>query len=926
MLCVLFGTLNSWATDFYLINKQTPLSVYVADHQKAVVKTVTDLFFDDVETVSGIKPIISNSIANGKLMVGTIGADEEFDQWLAQQKINVNELTGQWEAFKIQVIQTETEPILVILGSDDRGTAYGILELSKIIGVSPWCWWADATPNKISTFILPTGYVNEQQPSVQYRGIFINDEDWGIVPWSNQKFDPQTSSSLSLKTYEKVFELLLRLRANTLWPAMHSCSTPFYFIEGTKELADKYGIVMGTSHCEPLMRNTNGEWKHAGKGEYNYAINKENINDFWADRLQNVSQYENIYTIGMRGVHDGKMEGAETIDEQRKLLTEVIDNQRNLLSQHLKKDVTHTPQVFMPYKEVLDIYKSGLKVPDDVTLVWCDDNYGYITKLSDSLEQQRKGGSGIYYHISYFGKPHDYLWLYSTQPGLIYSEMKKAWDHGARKLWILNVGDIKPAEYGAEFFLDLAWNINSVNNNTVYQHLNNWLSREFGNPVADSLSSVMTEYYHLAGIRKPEFMGWSRTQEFTKTKRRGGFTDVVDTEFNPFMFGDELQKRVDTYLSLEKRVTEVSTQITDYKKDAYFQLIEYPVCAASAMNSKWLNAQKARLYAGYNLPVANEYATLSQNAYDKIKILTDKYNKIVSNGKWDGVMNMQPRALPVFEAPILPEKVALKDNKPATVWLEGCNKPLKNDTIVKLSPFVSSDQLGISISLFSKNGKKINWSCKNKPSWLDIKERNTNLLGEEKLTLGISGKQSIRNKSAKITLVVDKQNYNFEIQTKKTPANIKTESKKMIVWNAAAYEKAENVTVIQGLGHSMNAVLLPAGKEISYKVYSLSSGNVLLKTLLIPTHAPTGGSLQYEVSIDDEVPQIVTFDAQSGTEKWKENVLRGQSLNNTTHKLTQKGEHIVRIKALDNPIIIDQLMLDFDNNREFYQLPVDNFE
>ena len=921
-----FTSSQGWGAGFELIGKQVPLSVYIADQQAEVVTTATTLFFADMKLVTGISPVVGNSIKNSRLLIGTIGCDENFDKWLKQNGVSVEELAGQWEAFKIQVVQTEKDPVLIVTGSDSRGTAFGILEISRIIGVSPWYWWADVIPDQKKSLLLPENYVNVQKPSVQYRGIFINDEDWGLVPWSNNTFDPQQQTSLSKKTYGKIFELLLRLRANTLWPAMHGCSTPFYFIEGAEKLAAKYGIVIGTSHCEPLMRNTNGEWKHVGKGEYNYATNKEQVKTFWVDRLKEVSKYENIYTIGMRGVHDGKMDGAETIEEQTTLLTEIIKDQRNLLSEYLQKDERQIPQVFMPYKEVLDIYRNGMEIPEDVTLVWCDDNYGYITKLSDEKEQQRSGGAGVYYHISYFGKPHDYLWLNSTQPGLIYAEMKKAWDHGARKLWMLNVGDIKPAEYGIEFFLDFAWDIYCVNNKTVKQHLNQWLSREFGSEYTFSLSSVMNDYYHLAALRKPEFMGWSRTQEYTKTKRKGGFTDVSDTEFNPFMFGDELQKRINKYICMEKKVESLSEKLPGSKKDAYFQLVEYPVSASSAMNRKWLNAQKSRLFSGYSLPSANEYALLSRQAHDEIIALTNTYNKKISNGKWDGIMNMQPRNLPVFEAPVLPESIPLKEDAPSVVWVEGWESPAQPDVVVKLPDLASNDSSGVFISIFSKSGKKSKPEYKTKPVWLKITEQQMNMLYESRLILTVDKKyfsgNKTRNKTGKFSMLVDGKRYLFEIKVHKVPDDIKTESKRMVAWNAADHEDVGSVSVIQGLGHSMNAVLLTPGEELTYKIYTYSIGNAMLKTALVPVHAPTGGKLDIEVSIDNESPTTVSYDVQVGSEEWKENVLRGQSLKITPHYISGRGEHIIRIKSLSNSVLIDQFILDFEVDRKFYQIPV----
>ncbi|MBP1594367.1 MAG: glycosyl hydrolase family [Bacteroidetes bacterium] len=577
-----------FAEDFPLIMQGKTNTIYLNKNEKPVVQTAMDMFLSDMQEVSDKKPATENSLDNAAIVVATIGKSKETDEWLKKQSISTADIKNKWEAFKIEVFQKNNRSYLVVLGSDDRGTAYGILELSRIIGVSPWCWWADSAPAKKKSLNLPEGYVNVQQPSVQFRGIFLNDEDWGLMPWSSKNFEATpVKGEIGPKTYAKIFELLLRLRANTIWPAMHECTVPFYFVNGTKEMADKYGIVMATSHCEPLMRNSAGEWDSKRYGEYNYLTNKDSIISYWTERLKKVGQSENIYTIGMRGVHDGQMQGVKTINEYTQALKLVIKDQRDLLSRYVNTDVTKVPQVFVPYKEVLSVYDNGLQVPDDVTLIWCDDNYGYITRLSNEQERKRKGGAGVYYHISYWGRPHDYLWLCSTSPAQIYTEMKRAWDYGAQKLWILNVGDIKPGEYDTEFFMDLAWNINNVRPNTISRHLENWLTREFGSEAGSELTQLMDKYYQLADIRKPEHMGWSRVEEPSVP---GNKTPVIDTEFNPFAFGDELQKRADEYTMLANRVKEIGEKIPVEQREAYFELVQYPVCSAAAMNHKLLYA------------------------------------------------------------------------------------------------------------------------------------------------------------------------------------------------------------------------------------------------------------------------------------------------------------------------------------------------
>ena len=368
----------------------------------------------------------------------------------------------------------------------------------------PGCGGPTLPINKKDRFELKNGFKDIQYPSVARRGIFINDEDWGLTPWSYQTYEPSDiKGQIGPKTHARIFELLLRLRANTFWPAMHKCSVAFYQTPGNKETADKYGIFVGTSHCEPMVRNANAEWKIDGEGKYNYISNRDKVLKFWEQRVTELATSDNIYTLGMRGIHDGRMEGAKTAQAQKEALTSILKDQREMLARIVNPDVEKISQVFIPYKEVLYAYKMGLEVPEDVTLMWTDDNYGYIRHFPDSIERARKGGNGVYYHVSYWGRPHDYLWLATSQPAHVYSQMKMAYDKGVQDMWILNVGDIKPAEYLTEIFMDMAWDINSIEPDMkgLDSHLQSWLEREFGQERAHELEDVMNEYYRLSYIR-----------------------------------------------------------------------------------------------------------------------------------------------------------------------------------------------------------------------------------------------------------------------------------------------------------------------------------------------------------------------------------------------------------------------------------------
>lgn len=619
------GVTQICSAQFSLRSGQS-VTVACDNTEEKVVQTALQLFARDYETVFSAPATIS--VNHGGIIVGTV----DKSPLIAATGVDISDLKSKNQAFLISVLPGGR---LLVAGSDSHGTAYGIMELSRLIGVSPWEWWADVTPEKKEAFHLAADYKMVQSPSVEYRGIFINDEDWGLMPWSSLNYEPwYKPGRIGPQTNERIFELLLRLRANTYWPAMHECSVPFFLTPGNREAAEKFGIYIGGSHCEPMACSTAGEWSRRGKGDYDYVKNSSSVCHFWEERLKEVSGQEILYTVGMRGVHDGQMQGAKTVEEQKAVLERVLKDQRELLRKYVNKDVEAIPQVFIPYKEVLDIYRAGLEVPEDVTLMWCDDNYGYIKHFPTEVERTRKGGNGVYYHVSYWGRPHDYLWLGTFSPALLYQQMKEAYDCGIQKIWILNVGDIKPIEYQTELFLDMAWNIDQVIEEGVSGHLCNFLKREFGEAIGEDLLPVMMEHYRLSYIRKPEFMGNTREEEY----HTNAYRIVKDMPWSR----SYINKRLEDYQVISDKVEKLASRIQQDRQDAYFQLIKYPVQATAEMNKKMLYAQFAR-HGEMNW-------NKSDAAYDSIASLTRIYNiGIRNNGKWHRMMDHQPRRLPVFE-------------------------------------------------------------------------------------------------------------------------------------------------------------------------------------------------------------------------------------------------------------------------------------
>lgn len=627
------------ADAFPLAGLKSPISFYYDLKDAAVVGIAATAFASDLKAVTGEQLLLTQGgkiSANYSIVAGTIGQSRFIDELAASKKITVNTIQNQWERFIIKVISETSAPskkILVIAGSDRRGTAFGIFHLSRLMGVSPMVWWADVAPIKYKRLFVSGSYVSTV-PSVQYRGIFINDEDWGLQPWAAKNMDTDIKD-IGPKTYAKVFELMLRLKANYIWPAMHPCTKAFYYYKQNPKVADDYAIVVGGSHCEPMLRNNVCEWAETyqeeyGKkpGEWRYDVNRDEIYNYWDDRIKEAVQYESVFTVGMRGVHDGSMPGPPDPAQKVKLLETVIKDQRTILSGNFKKDASAVPQIFVPYKEVLSLYRRGLQLPDDVTIIWPDDNHGYIRQLPDKKEQQRSGGNGVYYHLSYWGAPQDYLWLSTISPSLIGYEMQKAYEQGARKLWVFNVGDIKPAELELQFAMDMAWDINQWNATAASDYTKSWAAETFGKNLSEEIAAVKNEFYLLAAAGKPEHMN--------------------SVQFNQA----EQQERLDRYKALDLKARALNSKIPGYLKDAYFELVMYPVMGARLMNEKILYARKSFKYE--HLATSNERnVQLAKQAYDSIRVITEKYNHLIAGGKWNGVMSWQPRKQPVFNMPLV---------------------------------------------------------------------------------------------------------------------------------------------------------------------------------------------------------------------------------------------------------------------------------
>lgn len=605
--------------DFPLASDRTAAPFVIEIGTDRAVARAADDVRADVERVTGTLPDLQHEISTAGprtvVIAGVVNQSPLLNRLAASGKLDLSRLAGAWESFLVTVVPEPFPGIdqaLVIAGSDRRGAIYGLYEISVQIGVSPWQWWADVRPPKKSILTIPAATHRFGPPSVKYRGIFINDEDWGLQPWAAKTFEP-AAGGIGPKTYAKVFELLLRLRANTLWPAMHACTKPFNAFPENKQLADDYGIVMGSSHAEPMLRNNVGEWPHERATDYNYVTNREGVLRYWEQRVAENGRFENIYTLGMRGIHDSSMMGPKTDPERIRLLEQIFADQQALLARHVRPEVERVPQIFCAYKEVLALYRQGLRVPDDVTIVWPDDNFGYVRDFATPAERTRPGGFGIYYHLSYLGRPLSYLWLCTTPPALVWEEMHKSYEQGADRVWIANVGDLKPAEISMDFFLQMAWDIDRWRPENLPEYLGTWARNTFGPAHADEIARVLAEYYVLNYQRKPEHLQWWLPGQ---PQRPSEFTDA------------EVQTRLDAFARLRRSVDALKAQMPARLSDAFYELIYYPVTGSALANERFFLGERGD-------PRAAE-------ADARLHAETSFFNEQLAGGKWRGLLSLEP--------------------------------------------------------------------------------------------------------------------------------------------------------------------------------------------------------------------------------------------------------------------------------------------
>lgn len=934
------------ASDFPLFADGKPCNIYMDSSDFEVVKKVSGLFAEDIQMVTGVKGEVSVSKAvKGKnvVAIGTLGHNSFIDGLVKQNKLDVSAICNGWEQYIIKTVEKPTkgiERVLVIVGCDRRGTAYGVFALSEAMGVSPLYWWADVPVKKQKALYLETLEYVSKAPSVKYRGIFINDEGWGITPWAAKTFDPELGD-IGPKTYGKVCELILRMKGNMLAPAMHPGSGAFNKYPESKVVADSYGIVMTSSHCEPLLFNNVTEWNNDTMGSWNYTTNKGGINKVLDKRISENAPYENFYTLAMRGIHDAGLVGVSK-EKEVGLMEGVLNDQRTILAQHINQNIDSIPQQFVPYKEVMDIYEKGLKVPDHVTLVWPDDNFGYLKRLSNKEEQKRKGASGVYYHISYCGEPHDYLWINTTPSTLIYEEMRKAYDTGANRYWLLNVGDIKPGELGMKFFLDMAWDIDKFDFDYSYDFNAEYLASVFGEKYRNDLKDILDSYFLLGFQHKPESMGWGYLWNNHLERER-----VIDTDFS-FVNYNEAESRMKEYDRIADKSERILNLLPQAYKAAFYELVFYPVKGATLMNKKMLTAQKNRWYARQGRAATTIYADKAKAYHDSLNYYTDKYNSML-DGKWNHIMSVSSGWMGEYQEmpPLETYKAAQGEDMQVFIPGQDCTVGVSTVNVLPaVTPYINKD---LFIELYNRGNKAFFWKATTKDRWIkltkqsgktDLQERIGISVDWAKAPVGenITGEIEISsgNKIEKIYLPL----FHPQYPSKEELKGIFVEDNGCVAINAGQFHrKVEGngikIRSIKGLGYENDCVQLGEATQAvpnmwftnkspkaEYDFYTFNGGNATVYVYALPLFPiDSKHDTRYGIMIDDGMVQWLTTSSKEYSGQWKLNVFRNSAVSAITMNVGKPGKHTFKLICADPGMIIQKVVMDFGGLKRSYLGP-----
>jgi hypothetical protein len=932
---------------FPIVEKNSTTTICVDTNDFAGVLRAAGDLQTDIARVTTRKPELwfTNQPKAGSnlILIGTIGKSAIIDGLVRQKKIDTSEIAGKWESFFLQVVPRPFPGIaeaLVICGSDKRGTIYGIYDLSEQIGVSPWYYWADVPPQRHKELFMRAGKYVQGPPCVKYRGIFLNDEAPDLSNWVREKFGTVAGlpgvGDYGRGFYTNLFELMLRIRANYLWPAMWNNA----FNEDDPEnsrLADEYGIVMGTTHQEPMLR-AQKEWDRGlGKQYGNWNYNKTNqqsvLQQFWRDGVRRNKNFESIITLGLRAENDSGRPIGKDLTEQ------IVGVQRKILQEEMNPDVTKVPQMWCLYKEVQGFYNQGLRVPDDVTLLWAEDNWGNLRRVPSVDERHRSGGAGVYYHFDYHGGPRSYQWLNTSPIPKIWDQLTLAKQYGADRIWIVNVGHFKGYEFPMEFFMHLAWNTSRWTNENLDEYTRLWAQREFGAEHAAAIGKIISAYTKFNGRRKPE---------------------LLDASTYSLVNYGEFEKVVADYETLTRQAEVTSERLTAERRDAFYELVLFPVKACAQLNAMYLAAAKNALYAKQGRASANQFAAQTRELFLAETNLMDSFNREFAGGKWNHFMDQPFVGYVSWNEPrqnnlqaLRLKEILVPDPATMAVAVEGSPEAFTNGNAT-LPWFDVFNQQRHWVDVFNRGKRKIDFTVTASERWISLNKTRGSIDKDERLWVGIDwtkvpkvsadGIVKISGPGAEVAVEVDAFN-----PAEPTLAFLHgfVEGDGCVSMEAEHFSKKTDAGVnrwirIPEYGQTLSAMrsdgpvdteATPAKDSpcLEYRMYLFHAGTVEVQSLVGPTlNFIPGRPLRYAVSFDDETPKVITvlpadFNAQNGNRDWEEAVKNNCRRVKSSHLLGAAGYHTLKIWMVDPGIALEKIVINTGGVRPSYLGPPESF-
>jgi hypothetical protein len=912
--------------------QSAPLCVSSQDY--AGVLRVAGHLQTDIQRVTGVEPKIltDKTVGDTIIIIGTIGKNPVIDKLIQDKKINAENIIDRWDTYALETVEnplTDVKKALVIFGSNKRGTIYGMYDLSTQIGVSPWYWWADVPIQKKDNIYIKPGFYSPGEPKVKYRGIFINDESPCLRNWAKEKF-----GDLNHKMYDKIFELLLRNRANYLWPAMW---LPTIFNEDDPEnprLADEYGIILSTSHHESMMR-AHEEWGRFGGGAWNYETNKEKLQEFWRGGIERMGSYESVVTVGMRGDGDEAMSEKTAVN----LLKTIIADQRKILTEVTGKPAEEIPQVWAVYKEVQDYFDKGMRVDDDITILFCDDNWGNLRILPKKGDLGHKGGYGIYYHFDYVGAPVSYRWLNVTQIERVWEQMRLAYQWGAQQLWIVNVGDIKPMELPISFFMDFAWDPEAIDAQDLPNYYVKWATQQFGDQYAEEIAEVLSLYTKYNSRRTPEML-------------------IADTySVENYREADQVLAE---YTELYTKTKKIYDCLPESHKSAFYQLAFFPVAACKNVNEMYIAAGKNKYYAERGCASANFYADKVKELFAGDAELTRYFHEDLEDGKWNHMMSQTHLGYTYWNHPPLNRMPAVSyvqiqksaelgylpeyGPRPTWGWLDVEADWAFTDQMPQFDPI--NDQ-NYCVDIINRGAEELSYTVKAQNDWIKLSSQKGTIQFGEKVYVSIDWKKAPKGRAAgKIVISGAGTSHvvNVPIRNDLPQAYGFTENNGVVSIEAAHYDNVVNAKAVRwitvpNLGRTGSSVTIaPSNAErqtpgddcphMEYAFTIFDSASVSVNTYLSPTlNFKKEEGLKYAISIDDEKPQIVNMNEGETKSDWEypewwiKSVADHIKIKTTKHTGLASGRHTLKIWMLDPGVVFQKFVIDAGGLKPSYLGP-----